>query len=90
MCIRDRDRPGPAPAEDDRADRYAVGLLPVDVYKRQVQVFRQTKGGYTTQSIDPLPPAVNTNRMYHFIDCMLGKATPFVLSLIHILRRCAS
>jgi predicted dehydrogenase len=43
-----------------------------------VQVFRQTKGGYTSEFVDPLPPAVNTNRMYHFIDCLLGKATPFV------------
>jgi predicted dehydrogenase len=43
-----------------------------------VQVFKQTKGGYTTQFIDPLPPPVNTNRMIHFIDCLLGKATAFI------------
>jgi predicted dehydrogenase len=43
-----------------------------------VQVFKQSKGGYTTQFVDPLPPPVNTNRMYHFIECLLGKAKPFV------------
>jgi predicted dehydrogenase len=43
-----------------------------------VQVFKQSKGGYTTQFVDPLPPPVNTNRMYHFIECLLGNAKPFV------------
>jgi predicted dehydrogenase len=43
-----------------------------------VQVFKQGKDGYTVSAIDPLPPLVNTNRMVHFIDCLLGKAAPFV------------
>jgi len=43
-----------------------------------VQLFRQTRTGYCTEAIDPLPPLVNTNRMVHFIDCLLGKAKPFV------------
>ena len=43
-----------------------------------VQVFKQMKDGYTTQFVDALPPPVNTNRMYHFIECLLGKAKPFV------------
>jgi predicted dehydrogenase len=43
-----------------------------------VQIFKQTLAGYTTQFIDPLPPPVNTNRMVHFIDCLLGKAKPFI------------
>jgi predicted dehydrogenase len=43
-----------------------------------VQLFKQARGGYTTQFVDPLPPAVNTNRMVHFIDCLLGAARPFV------------
>ena len=43
-----------------------------------VQLLRQDKGGYTIETIDPLPPLVNTNRMVHFIDCLLGKAKPFV------------
>ena len=34
--------------------------------------------GYATQLVDPLPPLVDTNRMVHFIDCLLGKAKPFV------------
>jgi predicted dehydrogenase len=43
-----------------------------------VQLFKQTRTGYTTQFVDPLPPPVNTNRMYHFIDCLLGVAKPFI------------
>ncbi len=43
-----------------------------------VQVFRQTRTGYCTEAVDLLPPRVNTNRMIHFIDCLLGKAKPFV------------
>ena len=43
-----------------------------------VQLFRQTRGGYTSEAVDPLPPLVNTNRMVHFIDCLLGKAKPLV------------
>jgi predicted dehydrogenase len=43
-----------------------------------VQLFRQTRTGYCTEAIDPLPPLVSTNRMVHFIDCLLGRAKPFV------------
>ena len=43
-----------------------------------IQLFKQTKGGYMTEAMDLLPPKVNTNRMVHFIDCLLGKAKPFV------------
>ena len=43
-----------------------------------VQLFRQSRTGYVTEAVDPLPPLVNTNRMVHFIDCLLGKAKPFV------------
>ncbi|HZZ18449.1 MAG TPA: Gfo/Idh/MocA family oxidoreductase [Opitutaceae bacterium] len=43
-----------------------------------VQVFKQTKTGYTTQVVDTLPTPVNTNRMVHFIDCLLGKAKPYI------------
>jgi predicted dehydrogenase len=39
-----------------------------------VQLLRQTRGGYTTEAVDPLPTFVDTNRMVHFIDCLLGKA----------------
>ena len=43
-----------------------------------VQLFRQTRTGYCTEAVDPLPTLVNPNRMVHFIDCLLGKAKPFV------------
>jgi predicted dehydrogenase len=43
-----------------------------------VRLFKQTKRGYATEEVDLLPPMVNTNRMVHFIDCLLGKAKPFV------------
>jgi predicted dehydrogenase len=43
-----------------------------------VRLFRQIRGGYTTEEVAPLPPLVNTNRMVHFIDCLLGRAKPYV------------
>jgi predicted dehydrogenase len=43
-----------------------------------VKLFKQIKGGYTTEEVAPLPPLVNTNRMVHFIDCLLGRAKPYV------------
>jgi predicted dehydrogenase len=43
-----------------------------------VRLFRQMRNGYSTEEVSPLPPLVNTNRMVHFIDCLLGKAKPFV------------
>jgi predicted dehydrogenase len=43
-----------------------------------VKLFKWTKEGYATEEVEPLPPLVNTNRMVHFIDCLLGKAKPFV------------
>jgi predicted dehydrogenase len=43
-----------------------------------VRLFRQVNGAYRSEEIDPLPPKVNTNRMVHFIDCLLGEAKPFI------------
>jgi predicted dehydrogenase len=43
-----------------------------------VKLFKRTKTGYVTEEVAPLPPLVNTNRMVHFVDCLLGKAKPFV------------
>lgn len=43
-----------------------------------LQVFRNTDLGYSVESVKPLPPAVNPNRMVHFIDCILGQADLFV------------
>src|SRR5271169_4035529 len=48
-----------------------LSLLPV-------QLFRQTSLGYSTETVELLPPRVNTNRMIHFIDCLLGNAKPYV------------
>jgi predicted dehydrogenase len=43
-----------------------------------IQLFRHTRTGYATERVDLLPPLVNTNRMVHFIDCLLGRAKPHV------------
>ncbi len=43
-----------------------------------VQIFRQTSAGYSSEAVNLLPPRVSTNRMVHFIDCLLGKAEPLV------------
>ncbi len=45
-----------------------------------VRLFKSIKGAYAAEEVEPLPPLVNTNRMVHFIDCLLGKAKPFVTS----------
>jgi predicted dehydrogenase len=43
-----------------------------------LQIFRQTPAGYSSESVNLLPPRVDTNRMVHFIDCLIGKAEPYV------------
>jgi predicted dehydrogenase len=43
-----------------------------------LEIFRQTASGYTTEAVSLIPPGVNPNRMVHFIDCLLGKAKPYV------------
>lgn len=43
-----------------------------------VQLHTATPRGFATEVIKSLPPAVPTNRMVHFIDCVLGKAKPYV------------
>jgi predicted dehydrogenase len=43
-----------------------------------LQLFHQTRQGYCTESVNVSTPLVNANRMVHFIDCLLGKAEPFV------------
>ena len=40
---------------------------------------RETKTGYSNELVTLLPPKVSTNRMVHFIDCLLGKAKPYVV-----------
>ncbi len=42
------------------------------------RIFRNTPTGYTVETVNILPPPVSTNRMVHFIDCLLGNAEPFV------------
>lgn len=43
-----------------------------------LRLFRQGQHGYSNELVNLLPPLVDPNRMVHFIDCLLGKAKPFV------------
>ncbi len=43
-----------------------------------LQLFRKTSLGYSNESVATSADIVNTNRMVHFIDCLLGKASPYV------------
>ncbi len=43
-----------------------------------LRLFRPGSHGYSDELVDHLPPLVDTNRMVHFIDCLLGRAEPFV------------
>ena len=44
-----------------------------------LQLFHSGRRGYCVESIDPLPPRVNPNRMVHFINVLLGREEPHVL-----------
>ncbi|HUG12721.1 MAG TPA: Gfo/Idh/MocA family oxidoreductase [Opitutaceae bacterium] len=44
-----------------------------------LSLHRETPTGYSSELVNLLPPKVSTNRMAHFIDCLLGKAKPYVL-----------
>jgi predicted dehydrogenase len=41
-------------------------------------LFKPTKTGYGNELVNLATPYVNTNRMVHFIDCLLGRAEPYV------------
>jgi predicted dehydrogenase len=43
-----------------------------------LQIFRNGRLGYTTELVTPLPNLVNSNRMVHFVDVLLGKAKAHV------------
>ncbi|AWI09341.1 Gfo/Idh/MocA family protein [Ereboglobus luteus] len=43
-----------------------------------LQLFRDTPRGYVTELVKTSAPYASTNRMTHFIDCLLGKAEPYV------------
>ncbi|MEO7598339.1 MAG: Gfo/Idh/MocA family oxidoreductase [Opitutus sp.] len=43
-----------------------------------LQLFRKTENGYSTENVTTTTPLVNPNRMAHFIDCLLGKEEPYV------------
>ncbi len=43
-----------------------------------LQWYHTTSEGHEVTDVEMLPPLVNTNRMVHFIDCLLGKAEPFI------------
>ncbi len=42
------------------------------------RLIRKHSDGYTAEELPLLPPLVEPNRLMHFIDCILGKATPLV------------
>jgi predicted dehydrogenase len=44
-----------------------------------LSLHRETKTGYSSELVTLHAPKVSTNRMVHFIDCLLGKAKPYVL-----------
>ncbi len=41
-------------------------------------LFRKTENGYSSESVVTTTTLVNPNRMSHFVDCLLGKAEPYV------------
>jgi len=41
-------------------------------------LFRPSRTGYSVKPVKPSAPYANPNRMVHFIDCLLGRAEPFV------------
>ncbi len=43
-----------------------------------LKLFRSGPNGNVVESINPRTDLVNPNRMVHFIDCLLGKAKPYV------------
>lgn len=43
-----------------------------------LKLFRPGPNGYVTELVDVRTNLVNPNRMGHFIDCLLGKAKPYV------------
>jgi predicted dehydrogenase len=44
-----------------------------------LQIFRQSRRGYAVENVRlDEPPRVEVNRMIHFVDCLLGKAEPYV------------
>lgn len=42
------------------------------------QIYRKGLTDFITEPITPLPPIHSTNRMVHFIDCVLGRTKPLV------------
>ncbi|HEX7632191.1 MAG TPA: Gfo/Idh/MocA family oxidoreductase [Lacunisphaera sp.] len=43
-----------------------------------LRLHRAGRHGYASETVTALPPLVNPNRMVHFVDCLLGRAKPFV------------
>ncbi|MDR1011329.1 MAG: Gfo/Idh/MocA family oxidoreductase [Opitutaceae bacterium] len=43
-----------------------------------LKMFRQTRTGYTTELVTAAAGPAGDNRMTHFVDCVLGRADPFV------------
>jgi len=43
-----------------------------------LELHRETRTGYAAELVNLQPPKVSTNRMVHFVDCLLGKEQPYV------------
>jgi predicted dehydrogenase len=43
-----------------------------------LKLVRPTKDGHAVEDVDPAPALADTNRMVHFVDCLLGKAKALV------------
>lgn len=44
-----------------------------------LQLMHNTERGYVIEQLQPFPTPVNPERMVHFIDCVLGGTTPYVV-----------
>jgi len=45
---------------------------------KPLQLMREGPDGYLVEQLNPLPTVVNPDRLVHFVDCVLGLATPYV------------
>ena len=45
---------------------------------RPLRLLRPVRRGYLSEEVRQLPNLVDANRMVHFIDCLLGRAEPYV------------
>lgn len=61
-------------AEPDRSTTQLFGTE-AGATTRPLRLFRPGRDGYAIEDLNPRPPTVNPNRMAHFIDVLLGRAS---------------